>query len=680
MTTLIFYEKPGCSNNMRQKRLLLDAGHEVIARDLLREPWTSDRLLEFFAGLPVADWFNRAAPQLKSGEIDPEGVDAATAIRLLLGNPLLIRRPLIETKGWRQVGFDAAQIEARLGIADGRADARSLEACPRTPAATPCATPTNQASPHDGERSKIALAYHERTKHRPERYAAGPETLDWTCQPDPFRAFAGSPSVRLPLSAGRLAQMRGDTGTEMAAPATFSLDSIGALLELSLGLSAWKEYGPDRWALRCNPSSGNLHPTEAYLIAHGVAGLDDGLYHYASRSHALEQRCHSQADHPPGLWIGLTSIHWREAWKYGERAFRYCQLDVGHALAALRYAAALLGWQLRLVTGCNKSRLEPLLGTGRDQDFGAAEREEPDLLLQLGVAPLPDVEPAPWDSHANWSGQANVLDPYPMYHWPVIDEVAAATASERAGVAPRPQRDYPPGTSATHLPAPEVIMGRRSAQRFDPTFSMAADDFYRLVDSLLPRPQVPWDIWDEAPQVHPVFFVHRVEGVPAGLYILVREAGTEAKLRAALSDEFEWQQVDGCPAYLPLFRLRAGMWHKVARAVSCQQAIAAESCFSLGMLAEFEANVQKDAWRYRQLHWEAGLAGHVLYLEAETLGLRGTGIGCFLDDAFHELLGLRDRQFQSLYHFTVGRALTDTRITTLPPYPDRMADETEVTP
>lgn len=667
MTTLIFYEKPGCANNARQKRLLRDAGHEVIARDLLSEPWTADRLLEFFAGLPVADWFNRAAPQLKSGEIDPDRVDAEPALRLLLGNPLLIRRPLIETKGWRLAGFDADEIEARLGIAGDRAEARSQEACPRPQAAAPCPTP------QDSERAKIALAYHERTKHRPERYAAGPETLDWTSQPDPFRRFQGSPLVRLPLAAGRLARADAETA------AAFSLDSIGALLELSLGLSAWKEYGPDRWALRCNPSSGNLHPTEAYLIVHGIAGLDDGLYHYASRSHALEQRCLSRADHPPGLWIGLTSIHWREAWKYGERAFRYCQLDVGHALAALRYAAGLLGWQLRLVASANSQRLAALLGTAREQDFGGAEHEEPDLLVQLSLAPQPAVRPAPWDGHASWRGQANILDPHPMYHWPVIDEVAAATASALGETIPARRRDQVPGTSATHLPAPDVIMGRRSAQRFDPGFSMAAGDFYRLVDSLLPRPQAPWDLWDDAPKIHPVFFVHRVEGVPAGLYILVREAEAEAQLRAALADEFDWQPVDGCPTHLPLFRLRSGLWHKVARAVSCQQAIAAESCFSLGMLAEFAANVQHDAWRYRQLHWEAGLLGHVLYLEAETLGLRGTGIGCFLDDAFHELLGLRDRQFQSLYHFTVGRALTDTRITTLPPYPDRM-NETEVTP
>ncbi|MDO9008253.1 MAG: ArsC/Spx/MgsR family protein [Thiobacillus sp.] len=682
MSTLIFYEKPGCATNARQKRLLIDAGHQVIARDILSEPWTAPRLRDFFAALPVDDWFNRAAPQLKSGEIDPARIDAQTALELMLSNPLLIRRPLIEADGWRLAGFDAAQIEQRLGVADNRDAPRSLEQCSRPQAATPCPTPPTR-EPHDSARAQVAFDYHERTKHRPDRYASGPETLDWTSQPDPFRSFKASPSIRLPLCASRMALAGGETGTpeKMHSPA-LSLDSLGALLELSLGLSAWKEYGPDRWALRCNPSSGNLHPTEAYVIAHGIQGLDDGLYHYASRSHALEQRCDSTATHPSGLWIGLTSIHWREAWKYGERAFRYCQLDVGHALAALRYAAGLLGWQVRLVASCGSPRLTALLGTGRDHDYAAAEREEPDLLLQLinptqrisPAQPQAPVEPAPWDAaHTRWMGQANLLDPHPMYHWPVIDEVASATESHRNEAVETRRQDYPPGTSATHLPTAEVIRGRRSAQRFDAQFSMAAADFYHLVDSLLPRSHLPWDIWDYTPQVHPVFFVHRVEGVPAGLYILVREAGAEARLRAELSDEFEWQRVESCPAELPLFHLQAGKRQKLARVVCCQQAIAADSCFALGMLAEFEPVIRQDAWRYRQLHWEAGLLGHVLYLQAETLALRGTGIGCFLDDAFHELLGLRGRHFQSLYHFTVGRALSDTRITTLPPYPDRVA-------
>ena len=105
--------------------------------------------------------------------------------------------------------------------------------------------------------------------------------------------------------------------------------------------------------------------------------------------------------------------------------------------------------------------------------------------------------------------------------------------------------------------------------------------------------------------------------------------------------------------------------------MSCHQAIAADGCFSLGMLAEFEPLVEANPWRYRQLHWEAGLLGHVLYLEAEAAGIRGTGIGCYFDDVFHELLGLETGCFQSLYHFTAGYPLTDERITTLPPYPDR---------
>jgi len=58
----------------------------------------------------------------------------------------------------------------------------------------------------------------------------------------------------------------------------------------------------------------------------------------------------------------------------------------------------------------------------------------------------------------------------------------------------------------------------------------------------------------------------------------------------------------------------------------------------------------------------------VLYLEAEARAVRGTGIGCFFDDAVHEILGFESDRFQSLYHFTVGRPLEDSRVTTRAPY------------
>jgi hypothetical protein len=171
--------------------------------------------------------------------------------------------------------------------------------------------------------AEVILAYHQRTKHRLERYAAGPETLDWSAQPNPFREFADAPRVLLPLDADKRATPFSDIYDGRAAPpAPLDISAVGVLLQLSLALAAWKEYGPDRWALRCAPSSGNLHPTEAYVVSRGVEGLEDGIHHYVSRDHSLERRSKLTGAGQPGLWIGLSSIHRREAWKYGERAFR----------------------------------------------------------------------------------------------------------------------------------------------------------------------------------------------------------------------------------------------------------------------------------------------------------------------------------------------------------------------
>ena len=238
------------------------------------------------------------------------------------------------------------------------------ETCARDHAAKPCPVPD------EPDAAAIVFAYHERTKHHLARYAQGPETLDWSLQPNPFREFTGSPRIPLPLGAARLptpfSRIYQAGG---AVPLPLAIESVGVLLELALGLSAWKEYGPDRWALRCNPSSGNLHPTEAYLLTQNIPGLENSLYHYVSREHALEQRCRSPlgaAAGMPGLWIGLSSIHWREAWKYGERAFRYCQLDIGHALGALRYAAGALGWQIKLV----RANPEHPIHWNRRKEFG----------------------------------------------------------------------------------------------------------------------------------------------------------------------------------------------------------------------------------------------------------------------------------------------------------------------
>jgi hypothetical protein len=133
--------------------------------------------------------------------------------------------------------------------------------------------------------------------------------------------------------------------------------------------------------------------------------------------------------------------------------------------------------------------------------------------------------------------------------------------------------------------------------------------------------------------------------------------------------EFAWARPDDCPETLPLFRLAELDCRAMATQVSCQQDIAGAGAFSLGMIAEFERSLHEfGAWYYPRLFWEAGLIGQVLYLEAEAAGVRATGIGCFFDDAVHDVFGLKGHAYQSLYHFTVGGAVDDPRITGLPPY------------
>ncbi len=142
MTQVIFYEKPGCGNNTKQKALLAAAGHEVIPRNLLTEAWTPERLLAFFGKRPLAEWFNRAAPRVKSGEIIPEQLGEDAALELMLQDPLLIRRPLIEADGRRETGFDQEVIQAWLGLTPTNSD---LESCPRSHQHTPCPTPPEVA-------------------------------------------------------------------------------------------------------------------------------------------------------------------------------------------------------------------------------------------------------------------------------------------------------------------------------------------------------------------------------------------------------------------------------------------------------------------------------------------------------------------------------------------------------
>ena len=116
MATIEFFEKNGCLNNARQKKLLAASGHTLITHDILTHPWTPEVLKVFFQSRPVAECFNRASPRIKSGEVVPENISANEAIPLMLSDPLLIRRPLMIIEGHHEVGFDQEKLRTWINL------------------------------------------------------------------------------------------------------------------------------------------------------------------------------------------------------------------------------------------------------------------------------------------------------------------------------------------------------------------------------------------------------------------------------------------------------------------------------------------------------------------------------------------------------------------------------------
>jgi len=543
------------------------------------------------------------------------------------------------------------------------------------------------------------LRYHRETKHHFSHFARGPGRLDWANQPDPFRRYEGASLTFLPrLKAGDapVSPRYEDLYRPGAIPsASLSARSLSRLLEYALAISAWKQAGDVRWALRSNPSSGNLHPTEAYLIRNGRVS------HYAPREHALEERCVFADEAPaafgdgqPGFLVALTSIHWREAWKYGERAFRYCQHDAGHAIAALRFSAAMLGWRVSLLPWSDAA-IAAALGLDRDDDFADAEREEPECIAV--VTPRTPESRIEHDADAivsaaraaRWSGHANKLSPSRV-EWPIIDDVAQATRRvdrRQVDAAPRSVRLQPdPPTRSVRLepdlptrsvrlqPDPpgarQIILQRRSAVAFDARSTLPRDTFLSMLARTQPTAP-PWDAIDWPPHVHLLLFVHRVEGLTPGVYACLRDPAVLNEWRDAMRAEFLWEPVNDSnesndPNGLYLLLPFDVTW--VANRVSCDQDIAADGFFSLGMIARLESSIHDREWFYRRLFWESGIIGQTLYLEAEAAGARSTGIGCFYDDPVHEAAGLSGREWQSLYHFSMGVPVEDDRLTTEPGY------------
>ena len=534
---------------------------------------------------------------------------------------------------------------------------------------------------------KNIFQYHNNSKHGYYSFAPGPGYLDWASQPDPFRKYEGADIVHLK----KIPQTERPFFAEALQDSSFeasqvNFDSISQLFYDSLAISAWKSYQGTKWALRVNPSSGNLHPTESYLISGPIRSLANFpiISHYSPLSHSLEIR----ANFPDEVWkkmvkglpsdaifIGLSSIYWREAWKYGLRAFRYCHHDLGHALAAINFSCSCLGWRATLANHLSTKDLECILGLVQTNEN---EIEVPDCLI--AIIPNQDLsnfninEPINADDFLKltWHGTPNILSSDHV-EWTGIQEVSENC--EKPFTESYPHLDI----DLEHLPnlldndtfsLQKAIHQRRSAVSMDRKTRIDRTTFYQFLIKATPQLNpIPFQSFSWEPQVHLGLFVHRVNDLPAGLYFLLRNKNHLEELKEKFKSKFLWEKPEACPEDLGLFLLEQGDYLGASKSVSCGQDIAGDGCFSLGMISAFEKPLtQYGSWFYPRLFWECGAIGQVLYLQAEVSGIRSTGIGCFFDDPVHDIFGIKDMSYQTLYHFTVGGPVEDTRLTTLPPY------------
>lgn len=440
------------------------------------------------------------------------------------------------------------------------------------------------------------LQYHHQTKHSFSNYARGPSNLDWASQPNPFRRYPPSPLLPLLHPTAPTSPLYPSLfSSPPLPPAPLTHSSISQLFYDSLSLSAWKSTGFSTWSLRVNPSSGNLHPTESYLVSPPIPPLSSSPFvaHYAPKHHSLELR----APLPPGslarlgcpdgsFLLCLSSVFWRESWKYGERALRYCNHDAGHAVAAVAFAAAALGWDVRLLDGLGYRDVAGLMGlVVRDHGVAEPEHEHADCVLLVfpnSASPFSVDYPAmssaiaELSSSVDWVGKPNSLSKDHVY-WDIIYRTAEAakkplTADEPFSIAPF--RSVPTISSSCYenLTVREVVRKRRSAVDMDGVRVMERETFYHVLLHCLPM-AFPFRVvaWDA--QVHFALFVHRVRELPKGLYFLVRNGEHLERLRGAMRSGFEWEKPEGCPGELPLYRLAKGDCQRLAKQLSCHQVL-----------------------------------------------------------------------------------------------------------
>ena len=476
------------------------------------------------------------------------------------------------------------------------------------------------------------------------------------------------------------------------APQPITEQSIGEFLRCSMGLSAWKQSGPvalgaPRQSVERQPASdrsaGSSSRTRRVVplrAARARARASAACFDVGRRRRA--------APDDDYFLVGLTSIIWREAWKYGERAFRYCQHDAGHAIGALRFAAAMLGWRMQLLPDWSDARIAALLGLDRDADFEGAEREEPECVRwsscrdrRIGdpaLEPQALVERGPQrvvvrPRQSSESRSRRLAD---HRRGDAATRYSGHLGSRDSRIAPK--NSTPPDHRTTVPSSPpdrpptarDIILQRRSALAFRSARRAAARFVSCHARAVCGRARRRGTRIDWPPHVHLALFVHRVQDVTPGIYAYLRDdTGCVERMESRDAPRVSLGRRVADDGW-PFSPARADRSRPHRQPAVVRSGHRRRGFFGLGMIARVRAAAAR-ARRVVLPPAVLGMRPHrpgVVSRSRSGRRPRNTASAATTTTPCTTLLGLSGHEWQSLYHFSMGLPVEDTRLTTEPGY------------
>ncbi len=506
------------------------------------------------------------------------------------------------------------------------------------------------------DRGFYCLDFHRQSKLSYQEVREEPYLPNWNDFPNPFRSYEGSNMVLLqPATQIPENNINNCLKNLQLSPENknLNLEEISELLRLSLGINAWKKMDapPYQYALRSNPSCGNLHPIEAYLCLN-THNQYHGYYHYNTLNHTLEKRYdlslltelskatgYEALSEASGVVI-LSSVDWRQCWKYRLRGLRYVWLDAAHAAMNTMIAAANLGLSASLIANFPDQTVKEIMGLGQLSEF-------PMLMIVLGTKlktwRYPTLKPEEIPNPHDFLGIPNSLYEQ-AYLFNEIEQLKMESNLDIADLRPPLCTQHPNEYTYPSLPPEhfsQLATQRRSALGFIPKGKLKKSEFQIFLQIL--NAQFHADFLGSifghrrTSFLSYYFFIHRVEGLNSGVYHYNSQTGT-------------------------LERMAEGNFQHECSYLHLEQKLCGDAMLTLCMVANFNDAIKVFQERgYRLCFTEAGLLGQLLYMISETLGYRGCGIGAFYDEELNRYLRLLSNGHQVIYSFSLGLPAHDPR-------------------